>query len=206
MPVNVYELPIPDWGLSCPQCGYPLKFLPSHRCPECGTELDMAAIIPSWVRLRDPQYTGAEVPFPDFGLECEQCGTPLADAPERACPICGQPFDLRTMAPVKAWFVVEPDMREPLPMALVESILVTEEVPHLVREGLYAFGTANWTLLVPGEFYFELLWLIRDAKQRIEAERDGPAGQSWWCQGCGEENPAGFERCWSCSAAPEQGS
>ena len=199
MPVDVYELPIPDWGLSCPQCGYPLKFLPSHRCPECGTELDMGSIVPSWARLRDPRYTGAELPFPDLGLECEHCGTPLAGAAERACPACSQPFDPRAMLPVEAWFAVEPDLRKPLPMALVESILLAEDVPHLVREGLSAFGAAYRTLLVPREFYFELLWLIQDARRRIEAERQAPSGRSWCCRNCGAENPAGFERCWNCS-------
>ena len=199
MPVDVYQLPIPDWGLSCPHCGYPLKSLPSHRCPECGTELDMASIVPSWARLRDPRFTGRELPFPDFGLDCEHCGGPLAGAAERACSICGQPFDPRTMLPVEAWFVVEPDLGKPLPMALVESILTAEDVPHLVREGLSAFGTGYRTLLVPREFYFELLWLIQDARRRIEAERQAPSGRSWCCRNCGAENPAGFERCWNCS-------
>ncbi|MBX3395538.1 MAG: hypothetical protein KF841_09230 [Phycisphaerae bacterium] len=39
-------LPIPDLGLNCIGCGYSLKGLPSHRCPECGREIDLEQHIP----------------------------------------------------------------------------------------------------------------------------------------------------------------
>jgi hypothetical protein len=37
------------------------------------------------------------------------------------------------------------------------------------------------------------------AAHEADARRVGPA---WHCRGCGEENPAGFELCWRCGAAP----
>jgi hypothetical protein len=163
----------------------------------------MAAIVPSWTRLRDPRYTGAELPFPDFGMACDACDAALAGASERACPVCGSAFDAEAARPSKTWFVVEPLLHEPLPIALVESILATEDVPHIVREGLSAFGTSYRNLLVPSEFYFECLWLIQDARLRIEAEHQKPSSDAWLCRGCGEENPAGFARCWHCSAERE---
>ncbi|MBK8266827.1 MAG: hypothetical protein IPK83_00330 [Planctomycetes bacterium] len=39
-------LPVPDLGLCCMQCGYALRGLPSHRCPECGREFTLNEYIP----------------------------------------------------------------------------------------------------------------------------------------------------------------
>ena len=69
MDIDLNTLPIPDWGLICPKCRYPLVGLPAHRCPECGTEFDMADVVQTWHRLRDPRFTGHELPLPDFGLQ-----------------------------------------------------------------------------------------------------------------------------------------
>jgi len=41
-----YALPIPDLGLMCQNCGYPLANLTEHRCSECGHPVDMDAHIP----------------------------------------------------------------------------------------------------------------------------------------------------------------
>ncbi len=46
MSFDLYKLPMPDLGLRCISCGYPLAALPSHRCPECGTDVDFEAYIP----------------------------------------------------------------------------------------------------------------------------------------------------------------
>ncbi len=40
------SLPVPDLGIKCLTCGYPLAGLPSHRCPECGVEFAMEDHIP----------------------------------------------------------------------------------------------------------------------------------------------------------------
>ena len=47
-----YELPVPDLGLHCRQCSYPLRGLPSHVCPECGTTFDPAALLGTEPALR----------------------------------------------------------------------------------------------------------------------------------------------------------
>ena len=39
-------LPVPDLGLSCPGCGYPLAGLTEHRCPECGRGFEMEEFVP----------------------------------------------------------------------------------------------------------------------------------------------------------------
>lgn len=39
-------LPVPDLGLACPNCGYPLANLPNHRCPECGRPFTLEEFIP----------------------------------------------------------------------------------------------------------------------------------------------------------------
>ena len=204
MQIDLFELPIPDWGLSCPTCDYLLRGLPSHRCPECGTRLDMAKLVQTWTRLRAPRFTGAESPFPDLGLSCAACGQPLAGAERAACPGCKQAFDARLLRPAKTWFSVEPEMHRPLPVQMVESILVAEQVPCMVREGRSAFGVAWWQLMVPSEFYFEFLWLIRRARQQIESERARNHDRRWQCAHCNESNPDGFEVCWNCQTARDR--
>ncbi len=39
-------LPVPDLGLLCRKCGYPLAGLSQHRCPECGRAFTMEEYIP----------------------------------------------------------------------------------------------------------------------------------------------------------------
>lgn len=45
--------PLPDLGLSCPQCGYPLANLTRHVCPECGRAFTLDECVPEgeWPRL-----------------------------------------------------------------------------------------------------------------------------------------------------------
>lgn len=40
-----FELPVPDFGLLCSACEYPLHGLTRRVCPECGTEFDPARIL-----------------------------------------------------------------------------------------------------------------------------------------------------------------
>jgi hypothetical protein len=47
MSFDPYALPVPDVGLLCMNCGYPLGGLPDHRCPECGRRFDIDEHIPS---------------------------------------------------------------------------------------------------------------------------------------------------------------
>ena len=39
-------LPMPDLGLRCLGCGYPLAYLTTHVCPECGRAVVMDEHIP----------------------------------------------------------------------------------------------------------------------------------------------------------------
>ena len=39
-------IPVPDLGLACKQCGYPLAGLPAHRCPECGRPFTLEEYLP----------------------------------------------------------------------------------------------------------------------------------------------------------------
>ena len=198
MEIDLYQLPIPDWGLVCPTCSYLLNGLPSHRCPECGTEFDIQDIIPTWARLRDPHLTGLELPFPDLGLLCAQCAEPLAGARRRACPRCREPFDPAAMRPSNEWFVVEPWMRQGVPVEIVGLILEGAHVPYSARERHNAFVNVPPVLSVTSEFYYEFLHLMRQQGQREGRKADEAEAAPWTCPTCGEENVGHFEVCWSC--------
>jgi ssDNA-binding Zn-finger/Zn-ribbon topoisomerase 1 len=207
MEIDVWQLPIPDWGLQCPACRYSLRGLPSHRCPECGTKLDMSEIVQPWHRLRDPWFSGNELPLPDFGLQCANCKRPLAGAQEHACPSCRAPFDAQTLRPVRKWFVVDAEMCGRVPLPVIEVRLGQELVPHMrskdkvLREIYLGPRMLGSRLLVPNEFFFDLLWLIRRAELDIEEGRARAESERWACPKCGEENPGNFEMCWNCQAA-----
>lgn len=203
MDIDLYQLPIPgDWNLTCPTCRYPLRYLPSHRCPECGRALDMPDIVKPWHRLRAPRFTGDERPVPDFGLVCADCGEPLAGAPADRCPHCRRPFDTRGSRPPGAWFAVKPDLMRGLPVQVVELILVTEFVPHVIRGRHSPFGfepNLGWfDVSVASEFYFEFLWLMRNEQRRRAADRETDPDATWTCRACAETSPLQFEVCWNC--------
>lgn len=44
--IDPESLPVPDLGLRCHRCGYPLAGLPEHRCPECGRTFTIDEHIP----------------------------------------------------------------------------------------------------------------------------------------------------------------
>jgi hypothetical protein len=46
MGFDYHVLPIPDFGLRCRTCGYPLAGLPRHLCPECGKTILLEEFIP----------------------------------------------------------------------------------------------------------------------------------------------------------------
>lgn len=205
--VDIYQLPIPDWGLKCPRCRYDLRGLPSHICPECGLELDMVEVIRPYHRLRDPRFTGRELPFPDFGLACSECESPLAGARLQSCPGCGKPFDPGGYLPRDEWFEVEGWMLGTISHPIAEMILLQEQVPHHVQEGKTAIAMGYARLLVPAEFFFEFLWLMRENEKRSlsekdrdrdDEEQDVPQPGDWVCAGCGERSPDGFAVCWNC--------
>jgi len=204
--IDLNQLPIPDWGLHCPRCRYLLRGLPSHRCPECGTALDMSAIVKPWHRLRDPRFTGRELPFPDFGFDCRGCRRPLAGARRWNCPHCGAAFEPGAFVPAgREWLVVDQPFCGAVPLAGVEILLAHERVPYarhpsrLLREIYGGTPVVGSRLLVPMEFFFEVRWLVRRAeREMVEARRH--ADEAWRCQACGEDVPLHFEVCWNCQA------
>ncbi len=204
MDIDWAQLPIPDWGLTCPGCGYLLQGLPSHRCPECGLQIDVAELIRSWTRVRDPRFTGQESPLPDFGLPCPACGQPLVGARERTCPHCAAVFDPEAWRSPRAWFLVDAALCRALPIPGVQALLAAEGVPYFpVMEmtigEIYGGQSIMVTRLrVPSEFYFEVRWLLQRARQEMEAVRTAGEQAQWRCLRCGEENPSHFEVCWNC--------
>jgi predicted amidophosphoribosyltransferase len=202
MDIDLQQLPIPDWGLLCPKCRYPLKGLPSHRCPECGEPLDIPELVRSWTRLRGPRFFGDESPLPDYGLTCAACDAALAGAERSVCPGCGEPFDAQALRPPGEWFILDRKMCAPLAVPGAEALLAHEGVPHFeVKEDALGkiWGTQSITvdrLWVASEFYFEVLWLL--ARARREVEQAQADARTWVCQGCREENPGHFEVCWNC--------
>ncbi len=196
MIVDIHQLPIPEWHLRCPKCGYLLNGLPSHRCAECGDSLDMDAIIPTWARLREPRFTGEELPLPDFGLYCNNCDAPLAGARQRECPSCHEPFEPMRSRPTKAWFVADTMIDEKIAPQLIAMMLEREFVPYVLEETQNPVtGSLSWSLRIMSDFYFEFLWLLRC---RLHEMEDVTTLSDWQCQSCDNENPASFETCWHC--------
>jgi predicted amidophosphoribosyltransferase len=207
MDIDLQQLPIPDWGLECPHCRYPLKGLPSHRCPECGTKLNIPTLVHSWTRLRPSRFTGHELPLPDFGLNCAHCGGALAGATTNTCPKCGAAFDPEALRPAHEWFLIGNDLCGELPLPGVQSLLANEGVPYTISDerGLREiYGGRNvFTLPLrsPREFFFEVLWLLREARDELARSRAQAKTERWTCPHCGEKNPGNFEVCWNCERA-----
>ena len=203
MEIDLAQLPVPDWGLVCPRCGYPLRGLPSHRCPECGRNYHVPSLIRPWTRLRDPRFTGHELPLPDFGLRCARCRAPLAGSTEPACGQCGTPFDLQALQPNQHWFTLDRHLCGELPIMGVQSLLASEDVPHIpvhdmtISEIYGGQSVLASRLRAPSEFFFEILWLLQRARAEMAAAQ-AAAERLWRCAACGEENPGNFELCWNC--------
>jgi hypothetical protein len=62
MSFDPYALPIPDLGMLCRKCRYPLGGLPEHRCPECGRAFDIDEHIPKG-DFPSVIFNGKEVPL-----------------------------------------------------------------------------------------------------------------------------------------------
>lgn len=205
MDIDVEQLPIPDWNLQCRTCGYPLKGLPEHRCPECGRRIVMSEFVQTWTRLRDPQFTGGELPLPDFGLSCAKCEAPLAGAAQHRCPSCHTPFKPQRMVPEDKWYKVPPALLGDLPAQVVETILGDDFIPYIRRERrdlsvIYGFNPhSDARFEIPPEFYYDLLAALR----RPELAAADPNDPDWTCPHCHEPNPPTFKSCWKCQRFPD---
>lgn len=205
MEIDLYQLPIPDWGIECPRCRYPLVGLPTHRCPECGLEFDMAEVVESWHRLRAPRFTGREDPFPDYGLDCGHCRSPLAGARDFTCLKCGRRFDPEDYRPRKNWHLINQNLYGSITASEIAPILAAERVPYLtiqgsvVREIIGATNVNYFHVMIPREFYFDALLLIRKNVDELRRVREHTP-PSWRCAQCGESVPGNFDICWKCNA------
>jgi hypothetical protein len=212
MAVDVYTLPIPDWNLTCPQCGYRLNGLPEHRCPECGSRFDMRKVVKTWHRLRDPVFTGRELPLPDWGMRCRQCGYILTGASAYRCPECGTEFDPLNARPTGTWFALTPAMCEELAMPAVEVLLTSENIPFFADESRTVYEIVmgqrflGYKLIVASEFYFDVAYIVRRAAEDVARARGEAGDEMWRCGKCQEENPPTFDVCWNCeSPRPARG-
>lgn len=207
MQIDLNQLPIPDWGLICPRCRYPLRGLPSHRCPQCGTKFDMEQLVQTWHRLRPPRFDGRELPWPDFGLRCRRCDAALAGVERFACAACGTEFDPDAFRPRRDWFILGPESAGRLTMPAVEALFAAEYVPYLrqttttMQEIYGGQRVPGQRVQIPTEFYFDAMWLLRRAElQMRESAAAAAAAGDWPCASCGEAVPAHFEICWQCGA------
>ena len=204
MDIDLWHLPIPDWELSCPGCRYALCGLPSHRCPECGLELDMPALVKTWTRLREPRWTGRELPIPDYGLTCSGCDDDLEGWESFACRGCGRVVSLEKFRPTATWFAIEPAMTGALLLPLIEGLLADQLIPFLTRDDksladiFFGGRTIGTKVLVASEFYFEFRCLMRREQRRVEAGRKIIGSERWRCPKCGSRVPGNFEVCWKC--------
>ncbi|MFH1748692.1 MAG: hypothetical protein ABIG44_16785 [Planctomycetota bacterium] len=202
--IDIMQLPIPNWGIGCPNCRYPLRGLPTHRCPECGTDLDMGSIVHTWMRLRPPRFTGDESPLPDFGFYCPYCETDLAGAINHTCPQCGKPFDISGRLPRHDWFILDRIMCGEVPVPGMQSVLEAELVPHFpveertIGELVGGHGSLFNRLRVASEFYLEVRWLLQHARHEMDVARAAGGLNDWTCPKCHEENPGNFDLCWNC--------
>ncbi|MGE0481149.1 MAG: hypothetical protein AB7Q17_11820 [Phycisphaerae bacterium] len=203
MDLDLATLPIPDWGLRCPRCDYALRGLPTHRCPECGADIDIGRLVHSWTRLRDPTFAGRELPIPDWGLHCGDCRYPLRGLPTHTCPECGAELHPEQARPRGVWFLVEPQQHPGLIAPVVEMMLARERIPYVAvdQQGILEITLGSRMigarLFVACEFFLDFCWHVRRLQEQLA--RDAVVGRSTWrCAHCGEDVPGHFELCWNC--------
>jgi ribosomal protein L37E len=202
MSVDLNQLPIPDWGLHCPRCQYDLRGLMRHQCPECGLEFDIAEVVRPWNRIRDPWFTGEELPIPEWGLQCRECGTSLCGITTYVCSHCGAAVPLPAkLRPHSEWFAVTPEQGGSLSKELAEMVLLEHDIPHrrVSSSQLYGELHTQWYITAASEFYFDVLFVLTREQQRIEASR-ADAERKLNCQSCEAENPGNFLTCWQCGS------
>ncbi len=210
MQIDIQQLPIPDWGLACPRCGYALRGLPEHRCPECGVALQMAALVQPWTCLRPPRVDGSERPLLDFGLACRECRAPLAGGAGAQCAFCRLPFDIQSYVPPSRWCLLDKLQVQPLDLATTEMLFASEQLPYvpLNARGLPEIVLGNAplgsNLLVPRAYYLEARFVVTRAARELWQARHTPR-PDWRCPQCGESCPGNFELCWNCGAQPRHG-
>jgi hypothetical protein len=151
-----------------------------------------------------------QLPMPDLGALCRQCGYPLIGLPTHRCPECGWQFTLDDLRPEGEVPPVWID-GQGVPMTkAIQQILELHEVPfdRNVMDALYGInlGPASpvW-LHVDRRLYWDTIHALLSAVGRDSgapalppAARSKRGGPPWRCTACGERNPGNFEICWQC--------
>lgn len=212
---DIDQLPVPAWGLHCPQCEYLLDHLPAHRCPECGLVFAMADVLRSDVRVREPFFDGRELPVRDVGWFCDNCHAALAGATSHECPSCQTPCDPTSHRPLSGVFWLDAYFAVDMITELVEDSLKENQIPYSKQRprGARAIGALYSPtvvqgraeeIVVPSDFYFDVLYLImprlQRTQRRLELANSNDDVAAWTCVQCAEENPDSFDICWNCSA------
>jgi hypothetical protein len=206
MDLEAYRrLPIPEWlDLLCPRCRYPLRGLPGHRCPECGTSFNIDDLVTSATPLRLPETTPATRPVPELGFACQSCDYPLRGLPGERCPECGQPFDLADFIPKGEWVELGSIGTE-LEKRLIFDRLRESGIPCLWGDSVNPLEAVTGpsssiqggrALQVRRDYYLDALALMHTLRERSRG--------LWQCPRCGEKVPATFDICWNCQADPDE--
>ena len=163
----------------------------------------MERLVPPWTRVREPELTGAEDPFPNCGVQCAHCGHELAGATGGRCGNCEAPIRADELRPPGEWFRLRSEWLGGMPEAQIAALLREELIPFVMRVGrtteeiVMGAAFAETPILIPSDYYFDMRALIRDV-QRDVARRRELAQHERPCPHCGEENPGSFDHCWNC--------
>lgn len=157
----------------------------------------------------DSVFDPNQLPMPDLGLVCRDCGYPLAYATEHRCPECGWRFEVDDLVPPGEFPALYADGREVRGTPQVVNLLKRYQVPFiaLADPSVGVFGLVRTSsqvgdpLAVPRERYLEVIDLLRRSRQDEAMppapERVNP-DKSWTCSHCAESNPGHFQVCWNC--------
>lgn len=154
---------------------------------------------------REAQFSGGELPVPDFGLSCPGCELPMAGWLEHRCPECGRRTSPVDLVPRGSLVTVAAD-RDAGHVTFARYVLSDNGIPSFIANqnlraimGDMSFFSVALRLQVPCELYFDALHVLR--QNRIvggDSEEASEPPEEWTCPQCHESSPGTFEFCWNC--------
>ena len=167
-----YELPIPNMGWHCAKCRYPLRGLPRHICPECGTAFDPGALLGSEPAVSlCTVSTEVEYAVVKSVLEARQ----IPHAFESA-DVLADTLRLRFASRRRLGRVTVPREFYFDAVFWLRRATEAERPPEA--------GVASEA--------------GRSCGRCASGESEGESVPDWTCPQCGESVPGGFEMCWNC--------
>ena len=167
-----YELPIPNMGWHCAKCHYPLRGLPRHICPECGTAFDPGALLGGEPAVSlCTVSTEVEHAMVKSVLEARQ----IPHAFESS-DVMADTLRLRFAS------------RRRLGRVTVPREFYFDAVFWLRRATEAGQPAAADQAAEPG----------RTCGRCAPGEAEAETEPDWTCPQCGESVPGGFEMCWNC--------